>query len=772
MLNSPESMYLVWGAELTFFYNDAYRPILGPRWKHALGCSLPSLWPEAWASLDEPLKEAFAGRPVRFEDVPIIAPDEPGKEKWWSYSFSPIRDEKGQVAGVLCLMRETTDHVMATQALRASEQRLDALIRSSSEVRFSISADWSELHELKGGNFIPDTYAGNPNWLAEYIPAPARDAVRAEFERAIRTRSTYNIEHPVNRVGGDIGWAQVRAVPLMDKNDVITGWLGAASDITERKRAEAALREREAQLRHLNTTLEEQVAERTAKLQLFRDVIEANAVPTCIFDRELRQIAFNHAHVQAVAFLFDRQVREGDVLPELLPKEQADILREQMARALKGETFRVVAELGADGTAKRSYEFAYTPLRDAFSEVIGAFYFAHDITARIQSQLELEQTQSALRQAQKLESVGQLTGGVAHDFNNLLTVIRSSCDLLKRPGLPEERRLRYVKAISDTVDRASRLTAQLLAFARRQTLKPEVFDVCESIRSLTDMLGSLIGSQISILADLPEQACKVFADSNQFDTALINMALNARDAMERSGEILIRVESVGQMPTARRHAATGEFVAISISDSGSGIPADMLESIFEPFFSTKELGKGTGLGLSQVFGFAKQSGGEIQVASEVGKGSTFTLYLPRVATEIDQNAALERQAEPLPDDHGTRVLVVEDNREIGELCVTGLIEFGYRPVLVPNAEEALKLLTDEHERIDVVFSDVVMPGMNGLELGKAIRKRNPLMPVILASGYSEVLVKHGSYGFELLQKPYSLDQLSDVLTKAVRSNPL
>ncbi|ACK84175.1 ATP-binding protein [Methylorubrum extorquens] len=377
--------------------------------------------------------------------------------------------------------------------------------------------------------------------------------------------------------------------------------------------------------------------------------------------------------------------------------------------------------------------------------------------------VERERTEEALRQAQKLEAVGQLTGGVAHDFNNLLTVIKSSTDLLKRPDLAPERRERYVAAISDTVDRAAKLTGQLLAFARRQSLKPEVFAACDSVRALSDMMGTLTGSCIRIVTDLPEGTCFVHADQSQFDTALVNMAVNARDAMEGEGQLTIRVLGVEGMPPIRGQAAVeGPYVAVSISDTGVGIPGDRLERIFEPFFTTKGVGQGTGLGLSQVFGFAKQSGGEVTVASGLGHGATFTMYLPRVP-EVERET--DNEPEPLVDGHGTCVLVVEDNAEVGTFAVQTLTDLGYVPVLANNAEEALAELARDADRFDVVFSDVVMPGMNGLDLARRIREEHHDLPVLLASGYSHVMAQNGTYGFELLHKPYSVEQLSRLLRK-------
>jgi CheY-like chemotaxis protein len=371
-----------------------------------------------------------------------------------------------------------------------------------------------------------------------------------------------------------------------------------------------------------------------------------------------------------------------------------------------------------------------------------------------------------------MEAVGQLTGGVAHDFNNLLTIIKSSTDLLRGPGIAEERRRRYVDAISDTVDRASRLTSQLLAFARRQSLKPEVFNVADRIKAVTEMLGTIVGSRIRIIAEVPDETCFVMADVSQFETALVNMAVNARDAMDGEGTLTIQVHRATQVPVIRSHdARDGEFVCVALSDTGSGIPSEKLGHIFEPFYTTKEVGKGTGLGLSQVFGFVKQSGGDVSVESEVGRGSTFTLYLPRIEGEEGRERVASEASWPTIEEQGrgTRVLVVEDNVEVGQFSTQILQDLGYEPTLASNGNEALKLL-DQANGFDVVFSDVVMPGMSGVELGQEIRRRHPGLPVVLTSGYSHVLAEEGRHGFELLKKPYAAEDLSRLLRRVSRVN--
>jgi signal transduction histidine kinase/CheY-like chemotaxis protein len=377
--------------------------------------------------------------------------------------------------------------------------------------------------------------------------------------------------------------------------------------------------------------------------------------------------------------------------------------------------------------------------------------------------MKRREAEEALKHGQRLEALGQLTGGVAHDFNNLLTVIRSSVDLLQRPDLSPDRRARYIAAISETVNRAAKLTAQLLAFARRQTLRPEVFDVGQCVHSVSEIIGTLTGAPIEIMTHVPDEALFVDADIGQFETALINIAVNARDAMAGEGRLTIVVRAAELIPVALALRSDG-YVAISVSDTGTGIPADQFEHIFEPFYTTKEVGQGTGLGLSQVFGFAKQSGGEVVVASEVGKGSTFTLYLPRVSGARIAPALSASEA-PVVDGHGMSVLVVEDNRDVGTFATDALSELGYTTVLRPNAQEALAELARHAARYDVVFSDVVMPGRTGIELAQEIRKLYPDLPVVLTSGYSHVLAQNGTFGFELLQKPYSIEQLSRVLTK-------
>ena len=436
------------------------------------------------------------------------------------------------------------------------------------------------------------------------------------------------------------------------------------------------------------------------------------------------------------------------------------------------------------GIAETFWTFSFSPFRDEAGTVVALICIATEQTTRIRhdagrqaqaiamegeiarGQIDLAKAEEQLRQSQKLEAVGQLTGGVAHDFNNLLTVIRGSVDLLRRPDLQPERRTRYIDAIADTADRAAKLTGQLLAFARRQALTPETFDVGASIAETVNIVRTLTGSRIELELHTPDEQVFVLADRSQLDTAVINMAINARDAMDSEGRLVIATGPVSGIPAIRSHdAVAGDFVAVTIADTGSGIAFDQIGRIFEPFFTTKGVGEGTGLGLSQVFGFAKQSGGDIRVESEAGKGTTFTLYLPRAYPD-GRSIELDEEEANVGGD-GLCVLVVEDNPDVGEFATAALRELGYDSVLAQNGKAALAELERDHARFHIVFSDVVMPGMSGLDLGAQIRKDHPTVPVVLTSGYSHVLAQNGKHGFELLHKPYSVEQLSRVLRKAV-----
>jgi signal transduction histidine kinase len=449
----------------------------------------------------------------------------------------------------------------------------------------------------------------------------------------------------------------------------------------------------------------------------------------------------------------------------------ADFLRDNGVRALVNVAIRGKGKppfgiLQVDSRSPRQFGEKETNFLRGYANLLAAAVDRLHVAEKMRNvQAELKERELRLSQSNKLEAIGQLTGGVAHDFNNLLTIIRGSTDFLRRKDISEDRRERYIEAISVTVDRASKLTGQLLAFARRQSLKPETFDVGGQVRIVIDLLGPLLGARITVQAHLCDPPCFAEADVSQFETALVNLAVNARDAMSGEGCLAFKVEEVTGVPAVRGHPMVcGDFIAVSVTDTGSGIDPNQIASIFDPFFTTKDVGKGTGLGLSQVIGFAKQSRGDVAVQSVQGQGSTFTLYLPRSApTQEDASASAAAAATGAPDGEGACILVVEDNEAVGQFATEMLHDLGYRTAWAANAKAALQTLADHDAHFDLVFSDVVMPGMNGVELGENIRRLYPSLPVVLTSGYSDVLADEGRHGFELMHKPYSVDALSKVL---------
>jgi PAS domain S-box-containing protein len=595
---------------------------------------------------------------------------------------------------------------------------------------------------------------------------PAADGVsnlRASLERVLLTRAPDRM--PVQRydIRGSDGsfeehhWAPINW-PLLGPDGAVTHIIHAAEDVGEavrearrRQEVEAQLRDRETQLRQLNSTLERRVTARTQE----RDRIWQLSVDLMsVSDYQGRLLAVNGAWTTTLGWT-EAQLLASNVL-DLAHPDDLEATRAEIARLAGGDaTFRFENRV-------RHREGGYRHISWRASPEGGLVYaVGRDITERLRNE-------EALRQAHKMEAVGQLTGGVAHDFNNLLTIIRSSIDLLARPGLSQARRARYVQAISDTVDRATKVTGQLLAFARRHPLDPEVFDVKERISDVAELVRGLVGPGIQIETRAPQLPCAVEADIAQFETALVNLAVNARDAMAGAGRLTIEVDRVSHLPPVRRHpGASGDFVAVTVRDTGSGIAAEHLQSIFEPFFTTKDVGKGTGLGLSQVYGFAKQSGGEIDVESRLGGGAAFTLYLPRTAKAPPAEAEPDEPRAAGGSAHGARVLVVEDNLEVGAFSTGMLHDLGYRTTWVTNAQEALQRLHEETRAFDVVFSDVVMPGVSGIDLAQSIRRHYPGLPVVLTSGYSHVLAEEGRHGFALLAKPYSAESLARTLSGAI-----
>jgi PAS domain S-box-containing protein len=391
-------------------------------------------------------------------------------------------------------------------------------------------------------------------------------------------------------------------------------------------------------------------------------------------------------------------------------------------------------------------------------ELVGFAKITRDITERRNAQLKLEQIQKQLAESQKLDALGQLTGGVAHDFNNLLMVITGSIHTLKK-GIGDDAKLqRAVAAIETATRRGAALTSQLLTFARRQNVNPQQIDITERIEAIREVLATGVGGAVNLSFDTDRATWPITVDAAELETALVNLVINARDAMPEGGTITIGARNLA----IRGESGAGDYVAISVTDTGTGIAPDLLEKIFEPFFTTKPIGKGTGLGLSQVHGFAHQAGGTVKVASELGKGTTITVLLPReqVYPQADHSEAVTEAA-----GSGT-VLLVEDNPDVASASIVLLEQLGYTVRRVSDAEAALRDL--EHDDIDLVFSDIVMPGkMDGLGLARRLKEIRPDLPVLLATGYGGAAANVRG-DFFILRKPYEIHQLSKAIAKLLR----
>jgi len=793
LLNSHHPMHIFWGPDATFFYNDAFVPSAGPeRHPSALGRPASESWGEIWPVIaSEVAKVRNGSGHTWYEDrhVPILREGRL-ENAYWTYGFSPIDDDTAPhgIGGVISILTETTKRLALENSLRGLNQSLKAesdRLRDMFQQAPSFMAVLREPdHRFELTNDAYQRLIGG----RDVVGLPVREALREIAGQPFfdLLDGVYTTGEPFIGRGVEIWLERTPGAaseqrfldfiyqPIRDHAGAVVGIFVEGTDVTDVHTATEKLREREQRLRELNVSLEQQVAARVQEVVAQGKVLDASqARRRVVFDltRQLMGIMdldgtlleANPAALEAIgAELTDVIGRPFWLTPWFTGSSgMSDLVKGAVWAARDGQTVRTELSLLLPNGETRIYDFGMHPVRDKDGRVIEIMPEATDIT-------ELRKAEEALRQSQKMEAIGQLTGGVAHDFNNLLTIIRSSVDFLRRPELPEARKVRYLDAVSETVDRAAKLTGQLLAFARRQSLKPETFDVGSKLRGIADMLDTVTGARVHVTVDVPDEPCFARADVSQFETALVNMAVNARDAMDGEGRLALRLACGKEIPQIRGHAASpAAFVVLSVTDTGSGIAPEQLARIFEPFFTTKEVGKGTGLGLSQVFGFAKQSGGDVDVSSVVGKGTTFTLYLPEETMAPASTAGGDVDVLGSPVGAGQRVLVVEDNIEVGRFCTQILQDLGYVTEWAANAEEALDRLGVDGGGFDVVFSDVVMPGMGGVALAETLRERLPALPVVLASGYSHVLARSNDHGFELLHKPYSAEQLARILQRVV-----
>jgi PAS domain S-box-containing protein len=551
-------------------------------------------------------------------------------------------------------------------------------------------------------------------------------------------------------------WAHVVIDPIREPSGKLIGYAKITRDLTERRNAEEALKRSE---------------------ELFR-ILVRGVTDYAIFmlDTDGRVSSWNAGAQRIKGYSPDEII--GEHFSRFYTEEdrQEDLPGRGLKTAEREGRWETEGwRVRKDGSRFWAHVII-DALRSDYGELLGFAKITRDITERKEAEGELEQARQALFQSQKMEALGQLTGGVAHDFNNLLTIIVGGLDTVARSKPDETARIeRALDMARHAAERAASLTSRLLAFSRRQPLQPTPTDLNILVRNMTELLHRTLGEQVEIEGVLSPGLWMVDVDQNQLESAILNLAVNARDAMPSGGKLIIETSNTSldhSYAATASEVVPGPYVVLSVSDTGSGIAEDVLQRVFEPFFTTKPLGRGTGLGLSMVYGFVKQSGGHVTIYSEPGYGTSVKLYLPQYTG--DEPAAARRAPEECPGARNDEVvLVVEDNDQVRAFSVMALTDLGYKVLEERNAEEALPALAAD-QRIDLLFTDVMLPGETGRVLADRAVELRPGLGVLFTTGYSRnAIVHHGRLdrGVELLLKPFTFDQLArrvrEVLDKSV-----
>jgi len=706
--------------------------------------------PDDREATEKKFRDAVAGNVSEYTvQYRIIRPVD-GEIRWISVKSTIERDEQGNAVRLVGAHSDVTDQVVAEQALRQSEEEFRTLAEAVPHhvwtARPDGSLNWFNPRVYKYTGYGPGELDGE-KW-GQIVHLDDVPVAFAAWTRAISSGEPYEIEFRLRRADGVYRWFLARAVPARDPQGRIIRWIGTNTEVHDQKLIAA-------QLAELNATLEQRVEEKTRERDRIWNVSQDLLV---VADRNGVWRTVNPAWTKTLGWseaeLLNR-TSEWLQHPDDSGRTQAEV-----KSLIRGNlTVRFENRFRHKDGSYRWLSWTGVPDRDHLYGV------ARDVTAEKVAAERLKVTEEALLQSQKMEAVGQLTGGIAHDFNNLLTGIVGSLDLLQT-RLSQGRTdnvARYIDAAMTSANRAAALTHRLLAFARRQPLIPKSVDVNQLVVSLEDLLRRTIGETIDLLIVASEDLWCTFCDPNQLESGLLNLAINARDAMPDGGKLTISTANARlDGATADAPALTpGDYVCIAVTDTGTGMSAEVAARAFDPFFTTKPIGQGPGLGLSMIYGFARQSNGHVVIDSKVAQGTSVKLYLPRHHGDAAaEHASAVKVAEHVAT--GETVLVVEDEPIVRGVILEMLGEQGYRTLDATDGPSGLKILRSE-VRVDLLVTDVGLPGMNGRQLADQARETRPDLKILFITGYAESVAMAGGFlqpGMEMITKPFDLDNLS------------
>ena len=768
LLSTRHAMFIWWGPQLIQFYNDAYIRALGPdRHPSALGQPGPECWKDNWNTIGPHIQQVMEGGATWNESaLAPIAHDGAVDDVCWTYSYSPIDepDAPHGVGGVLVMCSETSEQIMAKHL--AERDRLKELFRQAPGFMALLHGP---QHVIEMANPAYLRLVGNREVVGKTVAEAQPDAVKQgyldlldEVYASGKAFSASGAKYEVARTPGSAPierYVDFVYQPITDAEGKVTGIFVEGFDVTGARSDADAVRE-------LYDTLEQRVADAVAERNILADLVEFSDTHILAIDLCYYVLAVNKSFSDEFERIYGHRLKVGDNLLEKLKSDpvRGERVRRFWNRAISGEDFHIPETFDSPTEGKRYYDMRFNALKDRSGRQVGAFVVVYDVTDRASEQARLAEAEARVQQAQKIEAIGQLTGGVAHDFNNLLMVISGGLEVMD--ALAPARREKVIAGMRQAVEKGAGLSRQLLAFSRRQPLRPEPVNLARKIGGMREMLDRSLRGDVHVEVAFDAGLWPVEVDPGQLELVMLNLAVNARDAMPGGGTIRIRARNA---PALNDEELFGDYVELSIADTGTGMLPEVLARVFEPFFTTKEIGKGSGLGLAQAHGFAKASRGTVRMESEPRKGTTVFLYLPR--TDKSPADEADGQEAETPDRNEVQaqgaLLLVEDDDEVAALTGEMLAALGYDVTRVENADAALGALAGE-KSFGVVFSDVMMPGqLDGIDLSQEIRLRRPGLPVVLTTGHMEAAKqKAEALGLSVLPKPYRLQELEAALGDA------